>query len=105
MQLAQLLHQADDDTEHEPGNILQPRHVDTCLLCWSGWLQGDIEGLGGDSSWGDLLQPQYRRMMVLGTGLALMQQASGINSITFYSSSVSTPALPFTLLPCTHALP
>ena len=56
-------------------------------------VQSDAEGLGGEGTWSDLVEPRYRRMMVLGTGLALLQQASGINSITFCSSSVSAAAL------------
>ena len=51
-------------------------------------LQED-EDLGGEGQWGDLVQPRYRRMIVLAVSLPLLQQASGINSITFYSSSVS----------------
>ena len=47
------------------------------------------EEVGGEGAWGDLVQPRYRRMMVLAVSLPLLQQASGINSITFYSSSVS----------------
>ena len=49
----------------------------------------DDEEVGGEGSWGDLVQRRYRRMMVLAVSLPLLQQASGINSITFYSSSVS----------------
>ena len=51
------------------------------------------EDVGGEGAWGDLVQPRYRRMMVLAVSLPLLQQASGINSITFYSSSVSTLTL------------
>ena len=45
---------------------------------------GREEGLGV----GALLAPQYRRVMVLAAGLPLFQQASGINSVVFYSSEV-----------------
>ena len=48
----------------------------------------DDEEVGGEGGWDDLVQPRYRRMMVLAVSLPLLQQASGINSITFYSSSV-----------------
>lgn len=60
------------------------------------------EEVGGEGTWGDLVQPRYRRMMVLAVSLPLLQQASGINSITFYSSSVS-PTLS-TWLTCRHFL-
>ncbi|KAL3148888.1 hypothetical protein ABBQ32_001758 [Trebouxia sp. C0010 RCD-2024] len=46
------------------------------------------EDVAGEGGWDDLVQPRYRRMMVLAVSLPLLQQASGINSITFYSSSV-----------------
>lgn len=46
------------------------------------------EEVGGEGGWDDLVQARYRRMMVLAVSLPLLQQASGINSITFYSSSV-----------------
>ncbi len=58
----------------------------------------DDEELCGEGEWSDLVQRRYRRMMVLAVSLPLLQQASGINSITFYSSSVSCPGmLPFLL--------
>ncbi|DBB09503.1 TPA: hypothetical protein ACH3X3_008063 [Trebouxia sp. C0006] len=52
----------------------------------------DDEELSGEGEWSDLVQRRYRRMMVLAVSLPLLQQASGINSITFYSSSVFTRA-------------
>ncbi len=59
----------------------------------------DDEELSGEGEWSDLVQRRYRRMMVLAVSLPLLQQASGINSITFYSSSVSCPGmLPFSLI-------
>ena len=59
------------------------------------------EEVGGEGEWGDLVQARYRRMMVLAVSLPLLQQASGINSITFYSSSVS----PMLLAWCSHWTP
>lgn len=53
----------------------------------------DDEELSGEGEWSDLVQRRYRRMMVLAVSLPLLQQASGINSITFYSSSVSCPGM------------
>ena len=53
----------------------------------------DDEELSGEGEWSDLVQRRYRRMMVLAVSLPLLQQASGINSITFYSSSVSGPGM------------
>ena len=53
----------------------------------------DDEELCGEGEWSDLVQRRYRRMMVLAVSLPLLQQASGINSITFYSSSVSCPGM------------
>lgn len=58
----------------------------------------DDEELSGEGQWSDLVQRRFRRMMVLAVSLPLLQQASGINSITFYSSSVSRPGMPPVLL-------
>eukprot|EP00877_Chromochloris_zofingiensis_P014348 jgi/Chrzof1/9167/Cz03g38140.t1 len=38
--------------------------------------------------WTGLLKPQYKWMMMLALGLPLLQQASGINTVIYYSSSV-----------------
>ncbi|KAK9866097.1 hypothetical protein WJX84_006291 [Apatococcus fuscideae] len=39
-------------------------------------------------TWEDLLSMQYRRIMLLAAGLPLLQQASGINTVIYYSSQV-----------------
>eukprot|EP00775_Hariotina_reticulata_P005499 gene5499-5734_t len=88
----------------EPSRVvdggLQGRHV-------SAGLSGGSFGLGGGSSseavgsgtaaasgravlegWDSLLQRRYRWMMALALGLPIMQQASGINTVVYYSSKV-----------------
>ncbi|KAF6258875.1 hypothetical protein COO60DRAFT_1076306 [Scenedesmus sp. NREL 46B-D3] len=47
---------------------------------------GDYEGLGA------LLAHRYRLMMALAVGLPLLQQASGINTVVYYSSKVFASA-------------
>ncbi|KAK9819874.1 hypothetical protein WJX72_003513 [[Myrmecia] bisecta] len=42
----------------------------------------------GEASWSELFSPRYRRIMMLAAGLPLLQQASGINTVIFYSSQV-----------------
>ena len=57
---------------------------------------GDNSGNGGSQGqpegahlgWAALRRPEYRRVMVLAAALPLAQQASGINTVIFYSSQV-----------------
>src|SRR5690242_18520116 len=60
----------------------------------------DDEASSGEASWGELWQRRYRKMMLLAAGLPLLQQASGINSVIFYSSSVSTVVCLFFAVSC-----
>ena len=47
------------------------------------------EGVTKDSAgWGDLLAPAYRRTVLIGCTLFVLQQCSGINAIVYFSSSV-----------------
>ena len=50
--------------------------------------QAPLEG-----GWGSLLKRRYRRIMILASALPILQQASGINSVVFYSSDVRTHTL------------
>lgn len=51
--------------------------------------QADASGSGGGAAgWAALWEPRYRRVMVLAAALPLTQQASGINTVIFYSSQV-----------------
>ena len=46
------------------------------------------EGAAATGGWGALLKRRYRRIMVLASSLPIWQQASGINTVVFYSSDV-----------------
>ncbi|EIE21964.1 general substrate transporter, partial [Coccomyxa subellipsoidea C-169] len=52
-------------------------------------LQGEEAAEGG---WGSLLKRRYRRIMILAAALPILQQASGINTVVFYSSDVFAKA-------------
>jgi SP family arabinose:H+ symporter-like MFS transporter len=41
-----------------------------------------------DGSWGELLLPQMRRPLLLGIGLAVFSQITGINAVLFYGSLI-----------------
>ena len=56
-----------------------------------GCLQEGAAAVGG---WGALFRRRYRRIMVLASSLPIWQQASGINTVVFYSSDVSRPLPP-----------
>jgi hypothetical protein len=49
---------------------------------------GAAAGLAAGGGWEQLLQRRYRWMMVLALGLPLLQQASGVNTVVYYSSQV-----------------
>jgi hypothetical protein len=49
---------------------------------------GEEGGAGVKGGWGALLRRRYRRIMILAAGLPIWQQASGINTVVFYSSDV-----------------
>lgn len=47
---------------------------------------------GTQVGWAGLLSPQWRRPLVLGVGLALFQQTTGINGIIYYADSIFSAA-------------
>jgi MFS transporter, SP family, galactose:H+ symporter len=50
----------------------------------------EIEALtgGGQTRWAELLAPGYRRALILGMGLAIFQQITGINTIIYYAPTI-----------------
>jgi MFS transporter, SP family, arabinose:H+ symporter len=44
------------------------------------------------SSWRTVLDPQYRRIVVLAVGVLLLQQLGGINAVTYYSATIFSEA-------------
>ena len=51
---------------------------------------GAAGAAGEAGGFGALLAPRYRRVMVLAAALPLLQQASGINTIVFFSTQASS---------------
>lgn len=43
---------------------------------------------GGQTRWAELLSPQYRPALVIGMGLAIFQQITGINTIIYYAPTI-----------------
>ncbi len=64
------------------------KFVLTYWLCLNAQEQSVLEG-----GWGSLLKRRYRRIMILAAALPILQQASGINTVVFYSSDVSAPCV------------
>lgn len=46
----------------------------------------------GSSSWGEVFAPQWRRPLMVGLGLAVFQQITGINAIIYYSDKIFAAA-------------
>jgi MFS transporter, SP family, galactose:H+ symporter len=44
------------------------------------------------TSWSDVFAPRWRRPLIIGLGLAILQQISGINAIIYYSDSIFAAA-------------
>lgn len=53
-----------------------------------GLADGGARTGGRAGAWESLMERQYRWMMMLALGLPLLQQASGINTVVYYSSKV-----------------
>jgi sugar porter (SP) family MFS transporter len=49
-------------------------------------IKGGLEAKPG--SWSDLLQPLVRAALVVGVGLAVLQQVSGINTVIYYAPTI-----------------
>jgi sugar porter (SP) family MFS transporter len=49
-------------------------------------IKGGLEAKPG--SWADLLQPLVRAALVVGVGLAVLQQVSGINTVIYYAPTI-----------------
>ena len=62
----------------------------SCLFWQAG--EGAAAAAPAKGGWGALLRRRYRRIMILAAGLPIWQQASGINTVVFYSSDVSGQA-------------
>lgn len=67
------------------------------------------QGQGAALGWSALWEPRYRRVMILAVALPIAQQASGINTVIFYSSQVRSRLgqmlLGWQLLPLSYPLP
>jgi sugar porter (SP) family MFS transporter len=46
----------------------------------------------GRASWGEVFHPQWRRPLLIGLGLALFQQITGINAIIYYADQIFAAA-------------
>ena len=55
-------------------------------LCLLSLQAGELQQGG----WSALFKGRYRRIMILASALPILQQLSGINTVVFYSSDVSS---------------
>jgi sugar porter (SP) family MFS transporter len=47
---------------------------------------------GGKASWGEVFQAEWRRPLLIGVGLAIFQQITGINAIIYYADQIFASA-------------
>ncbi|HLK50167.1 MAG TPA: sugar porter family MFS transporter [Bryobacteraceae bacterium] len=48
----------------------------------------EAQGQGQEASWKELLEPRYRPALLVGIGLAIFQQITGINTIIYYAPTI-----------------
>ncbi len=52
----------------------------------------DAEALEGQATWGEVFSPMLRRALLVGIGLAVFQQITGINAIIYYANEIFAEA-------------
>jgi SP family galactose:H+ symporter-like MFS transporter len=52
----------------------------------------EVEAREGEASWGDVFGPLVRRALLVGVGLAVFQQITGINAIIYYANEIFADA-------------
>ena len=54
--------------------------------------QVSAETAEGEASWGEVFSPRVRKALIVGVGLAIFQQITGINAIIYYASKIFASA-------------
>jgi len=54
--------------------------------------QVDAEAAEGEATWGEVFSPRVRKALIVGVGLAIFQQITGINAIIYYASKIFASA-------------
>lgn len=47
-----------------------------------------VEREEGEATWGEVFSPRVRRPLIIGVGLAIIQQVTGINAIIYYANDI-----------------
>ncbi len=55
-------------------------------------IEASLRNEPGNASWGEVFAPQWRRPLMVGLGLAIFQQITGINAIIYYSDRIFAAA-------------
>jgi MFS transporter, SP family, galactose:H+ symporter len=79
-----------DKAEESLRKINGPEAGGQQLATIEGELQ--VEAREGTASWGEVFSPLLRRALVVGLGLAIFQQITGINAIIYYANEIFAEA-------------
>jgi len=55
-------------------------------------IEKSLKADGDKASWGEAFQPQWRRPLLIGVGLAVFQQITGINAVIYYADQIFAAA-------------
>ena len=75
-----------DDARKSLAKVTEPAEVDAEL--------GDVEAqvsaeaAEGEASWSEVFSPRVRKALIVGVGLAIFQQITGINAIIYYANTI-----------------
>ncbi len=75
-----------DKARESLAKVTEPDQVDSEL----GKVEAHVveEAAEGEASWSEVFSPRVRKALIVGVGLAIIQQITGINAIIYYASTI-----------------
>jgi hypothetical protein len=74
--------------ETEAADVLKRVHGSAHVIAEIADIKADLELERDTIGWRQLLGPTFRRPMLLGVGLAIFQQITGINTVIYYAPTI-----------------
>ena len=79
-----------DDARKSLAKVTEPAEVDSELADVEA--QVAAEAAEGEASWSEVFSPRVRKALIVGVGLAIFQQITGINAIIYYANKIFASA-------------